>query len=556
MARKSKLNFLDSLLGGAAQGFQLGKQLQGDRNKQDFQERGFGLKERQFGLNERKLLLEEQEAERDRKKNETALKIIVPFIQSILPNSGQPPAEAQAPLPQQGTPAPTARAQAQAIQQPAPDTIPTFDPAQAGQFPTTPGPTPILSDQDRNFDALVKTENEIERALQILNIKERGDEALVALDTIEQNPQSITQLQRARATKELIATQKQQSLKAEDLFGTPATFSEAPTPQQPAPAFQEATESPASGPTTPSNVVSLEKRTLPLEFPQFTAELQRIRERLGLPDFTVSGEDIGIPVNFRFSSPDLKRTTRILKTFFIADQKKLRGIDDFDILTFKKLLQKVGVSTAELQGDLDKAFEEAFRKRTFQRRHGSLAGSSKEEVEADQQDALTNLGSEFGLIPKKFEARSRETNRIIDTRFKAAMHAGGATDELGNIIDKSKIKGVLESLQAKEKVDDTLLSLPNGTKIRRSDLRAEYMLENDIKDPVQLMILQEFNKKAWVEEKRKAENAISFREWAEKFRGVDIKGGTKAPFITTQEEFDALPKGAIFTDLEGVEKIK
>jgi hypothetical protein len=164
---------------------------------------------------------------------------------------------------------------------------------------------------------------------------------------------------------------------------------------------------------------------------------------------------------------------------------------------------------------------------------------------------------------------ANDSNNIINTRFKAMMFDAGATNEQGKIIDKTKIKGVLEACEKKLKVDDTLLTLTNGKKIRRSDLRAEYMLENDIKTPLQLIILEALDKKAWAAAKKKADSAIPFSQWAKRKRGVDITGGTKIepeegvseevtgiPLITTQEEFDELPKGAHFTDEDGIEKIK
>jgi len=467
MARKkSKLNFLDSLLGGLARGFQLSQQFESDKQKKDLEERKFGIQEQEVGFKERQLALQEQAAKDQQRKNLNTQKFLTPFLQDILQSFAQQPS--QAPVPQQPAPPPAAQERAQAISQPAP----TVSPIQEAS-------PPILTDTSR-----------------------------------------------------------------------------------PQPPIGEGFNPPTGGETD----ITLERQQQVVsEFPQFNAELQKIRNQLGLPDFNVSGENVGIPVNIKFSAPDLKRTTRRLKTSFIQDQKKLRGINKFDILAFRKLLKDVGVSTAELQGDLDEAFEEAFRKATSGK---SLANLSKQEKEAFEQDILNDLGAEFGSIPEKFEAKSQETNRIIDTKFKAAMFAGGATDEQGNIIDKSKIVGVLESLKTEEKVNNTLLTLANGTKISRSDLRAEYMLENDIKTPLQLMILEALDQKAWVAAKKRADNAISFAEWAKKFRGVDVTGGTKiepkteaeqvtgVPLITTQEEFDALPEGAHFTDEEGIEKIK
>ena len=58
--RKSKLNFLDSLLGGLAQGFQLGQQFKSDKQKQDLQERKFGIQEQKLDLQQQQFLQEQE----------------------------------------------------------------------------------------------------------------------------------------------------------------------------------------------------------------------------------------------------------------------------------------------------------------------------------------------------------------------------------------------------------------------------------------------------------------------------------------------------------------
>ena len=93
--RKSKLNFLDSLLGGVAQGFQFSRQLQDQQGKRDLQERKFGIEEQQLGLNERQLALQEQQAEDTRRKNQKTLEFIAPFLQGLFPSSGQQPVQAR-----------------------------------------------------------------------------------------------------------------------------------------------------------------------------------------------------------------------------------------------------------------------------------------------------------------------------------------------------------------------------------------------------------------------------------------------------------------------------
>ena len=56
MVRQSKTNFLDSLLGGFAQGLQLSEQFKDRQRDRD-------LKERKFGIDEQKLLLLQQKSE-------------------------------------------------------------------------------------------------------------------------------------------------------------------------------------------------------------------------------------------------------------------------------------------------------------------------------------------------------------------------------------------------------------------------------------------------------------------------------------------------------------
>lgn len=399
MAKKSKLNFLDSLLGGAARGFQFSQQLKDKQRSGELQERKFGIQEQQLGLNERQIAIQEQQAEATRQKNKRTLEFLTPLIQGIFPSSGQQPA--QAPVPQQQAPAPVAQARTQAIQQPAPAFLP-------GQFPTTPGSTPVPSVQDRVVSDLVKTESELEKALRRLNIKERGDEASVALDTIEQNPQSITQLKRARTAKELIATQKQQSLEAETLpqvinditkdlnlapesrFGPGATTT--PVPEALAPATQQPDIGLQQAPVQDTSS----------QFPRFNAELQRIRKLQGLPsDFKVSGKDAGLPFDFSVV-PDDKKTIKLLKRQFIADQKG-RKIEDFDILKFKGLIDSAGIRiTDNFQKDLDKEFEKQFRQGTKGR---DLAKLNEQERISFERDKLTDTAADFGFVPDKFKDR-------------------------------------------------------------------------------------------------------------------------------------------------------
>lgn len=401
--RKSKLNFLDSLLGGLAQGFQFSQQFQDKQGQRDLQERKFGLQEQQLGFNERQLSLQEQAAEQARQNRQRTLEIIGPLLQGILPGTGQQPA--QAPSPQQPAPAPIAQARTQAIQQPAPTFLPS-------QFPTTPGPTPAPSVQDRAVSDLVNTEQELESALRRLRIRERGDEASAALDAIEQNPQSITQLKRARAAKELIATQKQQSLEAETLpqvinditkdlnlapesrFGLGAVTT--PVPEAP-------TVAPTVTPQEPDiGVETAPPPDLSSQFPRFNAELQRINRLLSLPgDITVPGKGVGLP-DVTISAPDDKRTIRLLKKAFIADQRG-RKIKDFDILKFKELIDSAGIRiTDNFQKDLDKEFEKEFRLGTKGR---DLAKLNEQERISFERDKLTDLAAEFGFVPDKFQGR-------------------------------------------------------------------------------------------------------------------------------------------------------
>ena len=62
MARRRKLNTIDSLFRGIAQGLQLGQQIKGQRSQRELQERGLGLQERGLEVREGQLTLDEQKA--------------------------------------------------------------------------------------------------------------------------------------------------------------------------------------------------------------------------------------------------------------------------------------------------------------------------------------------------------------------------------------------------------------------------------------------------------------------------------------------------------------
>jgi len=301
MARKkSKLNFLDSLLGGFAQGFQLSQQFKSNKQKRDLEERKFGIQEQEVGFKERQLALQEQAAKDQQRKNLTTQKFLAPFLRDILQGSGQ---ATQAPLPQQSAPAPTAQTRNQAISQPAPVT------------PDLETGPPILTDTSRPQPPIGEGFNPPTRV-----------EPDVGLET---------------------------------------------TPQQDV------------SPT----------------FPLFDAELQRIRQLQGLPsDLKVSGKGFGIPVEFSVV-PNEKKVLTLLKRQFIEDQRG-RGIEKFDILTFKGLLKDGGVGiTDDFRKELEDEFKKQFREGTSGR---ALAHFKVGERGVRKAEFLRDLGAKFGLIPQKF----------------------------------------------------------------------------------------------------------------------------------------------------------
>ena len=430
MARKNK-NALNSLFQGIAQGLQLNQQIQGQKRARELQEKGFGLKERQFGLNERQIQIQEQQAEAARQNKERTLQFLGPLLQGIIPGLGQQPT--QAPAAQQQAPVP--------IPAPQPRAAPSV-PAQTflpGEFPTTPKGPLAESVLDRSLRDVVSTETELDKVLKQLRAKksaatftkENFETVRKRLSEIEQNPKNVKQLKLARRAEELLQQLEQQKQESETLpqvieqitrdlnitpesrFDPGAVTTPLPTPvapqAQPAPVIAPAQVSrvtPKVAAPTPKQAepdIALERsRQIPNNFPLFNTELARIRRQLGLPDFTVSSKDVGIPVDFKFAAPSEKRTIRRLKTAFIADQKG-RGINKFDVLAFKNLLEDVGVSTTELQGDLDRAFEEDFRQATSGR---VLARLPKAKIGTFERDVLNDMGAKFGSIPKKFEKKA------------------------------------------------------------------------------------------------------------------------------------------------------
>ena len=444
MARRRTGNTINSLFRGIAQGLQLGQQIKGQRRKGKLEERGLGIREQQLSLNERQIAIQEAQADLDEKNRANTLKVLGPFLQSLIPGFGEQPSQAPA-APQQRqvptpAPVPTPRPQVrpqvapqpQVTRQPTP-TRAAPAPAQTflpGEFPTTPTAPPAETVLDRAVSDLGRTEAELNTALRQFRIEKPiesftdADFEVVrnAIENVEQNPKSITQLQNARGLRELIQQREQQQQEAGTLpqviegvtrdlnitsearFGAgEATIPPLEPTVKPTVAITPPAQAPIQASAAQEPDVTLERQQqVATEFSQFDAELQRIRKQLGLPDFTISGKAVGIPIDFRVSAPSEKRTIRRLKTAFIADQKE-RGIRKFDILAFKQLLKDSGVSTAELQGDLDKAFEAEFNQATS---GIALARLSKAERGPFERDILNDMGAKFGIIPKKFEDKA------------------------------------------------------------------------------------------------------------------------------------------------------
>jgi len=207
---------------------------------------------------------------------------------------------------------------------------------------------------------------------------------------------------------------------------------------------------------------------------------------------------------------------------------------------------------------------------------GNLAKKEAATLADTRKVKAAALKAENAILLKKTPSPT-DSNRTINTRFKAELFNAGVTDENGKIIDSTKLQGVLDKFkkEAKVKADrpgvyklPKTKSNPTGAgTISHAQLFREYKQENSIKDPLEILVLTQIDPKAAGVAQRKSDAAMPFAQWAKRKRGIDVlRGFIPEPDAVpedngiarpqTQEEYDALPSGAQFIDDEGIVKVK